>query len=64
MKTVICDICGKTREQLVFEMTSINKYTKTTLFGSCVGTPKEFDICDKCLEKIKEVANKGGGTDG
>lgn len=68
MKTVSCDICGKTTEQLFQEgkRDHISRYTKTRnsrwwVFENPV--VDEFDICDNCLYEIRNARLKGGESD-
>lgn len=65
MKTVACDICHKTQEQIWREgnHAEINRYTKTRhshwwQFENPV--VDEFDICDLCLQAIHNARKEGG----
>lgn len=66
MKTVACDVCGKTYEQLSREhlaMIEIHRYTKTKnnfWWQSQAIIEDEFDICDLCLHEIKQTIKRGG----
>lgn len=64
MKTVACDICHKTQEQIIREgyCAEIHRYTKTRpahwwRFENPV--VDEFDICDLCLQAIHDARKKG-----
>ena len=65
MKTVTCDICHKTHEQIEREghFAGIHRYTKTRQghwwqFENPV--VDEFDICNLCLEAIHKARQEGG----
>lgn len=63
MKTVVCDICGKSKEQLDLNNKAIYHFKRTVTWGCVKSEPKEIDICRKCLEAIKEARRKGGEAD-
>lgn len=68
MKTVSCDICHKTQEQLIREgyFVEIHRYTKTRgghWWLAEKPVVDEFDICDLCLEAIHKARQKGGEVD-
>lgn len=60
MKTVICDVCGKNKEQIDFDNRTIHHFKRTVTWGQITSQPKEIDICNKCLEALKEAMKKGG----
>lgn len=63
-KTISCDICGKTQEQLTNEGKLLNRIYrfKTDIFAAGrmkikdgeLGLPSEFYICPYCLEAVRE----------
>lgn len=68
MKTVTCDICHKTQEQIWREgmHAEINRYTKTRQGHWWLAEKPvvdEFDICDLCLQAIHDARQKGGVAD-
>lgn len=63
MKTVTCDICGKTKEQLDFDNKAIYHFKRTITWGCIKSEPKEIDICSKCLDALKKAMAKGGEAD-
>lgn len=63
MKTVVCDICGKTQEQLIRQGAYIDRYTKTNKvrwWHSENVVEDEFDVCNLCLQAIHDARQKGG----
>ena len=63
MKTVMCDICKRTQNDLVNKMSHIRHFKMSTWSWLSYdrGCESEFDICDRCLEKISKL--KEGGSD-
>lgn len=55
MQTVICDICGKSQEDLFMTNAQIRRYTKTSgkWWQSARTIEEQFDICDECLMRIR-----------
>lgn len=62
MKTVSCDICGRTPEQMSRDgLVPANVYEfKTRLFGcgKRIAGKGTFYICERCLCKIERSANE------
>jgi hypothetical protein len=63
MKTIVCDICGRHKEELF-------KYLDNRIYRfkqSCMTEPapvRNFDICAVCMREIKKAIKKeGGGSD-
>lgn len=62
MKTVVCDICGKSKEELNRTLNGdarIFNYKRTSTCFFSKPEEIEFDICSRCLLKIKELSLGG-----
>lgn len=57
MKTVICDICGKSKEEFLRKglNVSMNNFQRTS-FWCGKREEREFDICAQCLIVIRELS--------
>lgn len=56
-KTAICDICKRTKEDLIDQMAMIRHFRMTTWhrINHVRVDETEFDICDKCLREIRKL---------
>ena len=60
MKTVICDICGKTKDEIL-----IFRYKREGFWCSLWnGDLPKFDICKDCLDTVKKLRDKAGEQNG
>lgn len=64
MKTVICDICGRKPNELVFGRASLYHY-KRTIWNDYNEklSDRKFDICSDCLKAIEKAIKEGGVSD-
>ena len=60
MKTILCDICGKTKDEIL-----IFRYKREGFWCSLWNNdlPK-FDICKDCLDTVKRLRETAGEQNG
>lgn len=62
VKTVTCDICGRTQEALLYKGARINHFKKRKWeYGQGLEGLWKFDICDLCLHELRERMRKEEG---